>query len=138
MGRILAVDLGEKNIGLAVSDPSGTIANPLGVIKHISRVEDVQAIIRKARELAVEQIIIGQPLDHDGLEGRSARHARIFAETMRSMTELPIELWDESGSTIAARQARIAMGASRKKRSGHLDDLAATYILQTYLDRLQS
>ncbi len=136
MARILAVDLGEKRIGLAVSDPTGMIANPLGVISHVNRLEDAQQILRRAAELGVDQIVIGQPLDGEGNEGRSARHARVFAEALQALTALPVILWDESGSTQAARQARIALGASRKKRSGHLDDLAATYILQTYLDRM--
>ena len=61
-----------------------------------------------------------------------------MAEAIRSQTELPVELWDEAGSTQEARAARIAMGVRRAKRSGHLEDLAATYILQSYLDRVQS
>jgi putative Holliday junction resolvase len=95
--RILAIDPGEKHIGLAISDPTATIAAPLTVLQHVSRPIDAAAIA----ELA---------------------------------TQLPLTTWDESFSTQAARQARIGMGVSRRKRKGHLDELAATVILQSFLD----
>jgi putative Holliday junction resolvase len=81
---------------------------------------------------------VGQALDDEGEATPQSRHAERLAEAIRQQTELPVTLWDESGSTQAARQARLAMGASRKKRGGHLDDLAAAYILQTYLDAQSS
>lgn len=133
-GRILAVDPGSKNIGLALSDPTQTIASPLQVIRHISRVIDASQIAQIAAEQHAVKIIIGCPLDSEGLPGPAARSAARLAEAVRGQTSLPVELWDESGSTKAARSARIAMGVSRRKRSGHLDDIAATVILQTYLD----
>ncbi len=133
--RILAVDPGEKNLGIALSDPTGTIANPLTVLKHVSRPLDAAAIAQLAVDHQAEQIIVGQALDDDGQPTPEGRRAARLAEALRLQTNLPVDLWDESGSTQAARQARLAMGASRRKRGGHLDDLAATYILQTYLDR---
>jgi len=132
--RILAVDPGEKRIGIALSDPSGTIANPLTVIKHVSRPLDAATIAQLASENQAGRIIVGQALDMEGRPSPQGRSAARLAEAIRGQTDLPVELWDESGSTQAARQARIALGSSRRKRSGHLDDLAATYILQTYLD----
>lgn len=137
-GRILGVDPGDRRIGIAISDPTGTIANPLMVLHHVARVVDAAQIARIAAEQGVEKIVIGCPYDSEGLPGPQARKAERFAEVIRMQTELPIELWDESGSTQAARAARIAMGARRAKRSGHLDELAATYILQTYLDENQA
>lgn len=134
--RILAVDPGEKRLGIAISDPSGTIANPLTVLKHISRPLDAAAIAQLARENQAGLIVIGQALDEDGLPTPEGRRAGRLAEAVQGQTDLPVVLWDESGSTREARSARLAMGASRRKRSGHLDDLAATYILQTYLDAL--
>jgi putative Holliday junction resolvase len=104
------------------------------VINHISRLADAQAIVRLAAENEAVRIIIGMALDADNQPTPSARHAARLAETVREQTQLPVELWDESGSTQAARAARIAMGASRKKRAGHLDEIAATVILQSYLD----
>lgn len=133
-GRILAVDPGLKRIGLAVSDPTQTIANPHGVIPHVSRVVDAAQIAAIAAEQQAVRIIIGCPLDSEGLPGPAARSAARVAEAVRSQTDLPVELWDESGSTQSARAARIAMGVSRRKRSGHLDEIAATVILQSYLD----
>lgn len=134
--RILAVDPGEKRLGIAISDSSGTIANPLTVLKHISRPLDAAAIAQLARENQAGLIVIGQALDEDGLPTPEGRRAGRLAEAVQGQTDLPVVLWDESGSTREARSARLAMGASRRKRSGHLDDLAATYILQTYLDAL--
>jgi putative Holliday junction resolvase len=132
--RILAIDPGEKRIGLAVSDPSGTIANPLTVIQHISRPLDAGAIAQLAGEQQAGLIVVGQALDDEGQPTPEGRRAARLAEAIRSQTDIPVVLWDESGSTQAARAARIAMGASRRKRGGHLDELAATYILQSYLD----
>lgn len=132
--RVLAVDPGEKRIGLALSDPSGVIANPLGVLKHVSRQVDAAVIAQIAREHGVERIIVGEALDDEGEATPQSRHAARLAAAIQSQTDVPVEMWEESNSTQAARQARIAMGVSRRKRSGHLDDLAATYILQTYLD----
>jgi putative Holliday junction resolvase len=132
--RILAVDPGEKRLGLAISDPSGTIANPLTVLKHISRPVDAAAIVQIAAENQAGQIVVGQALDAENLPTLQSRRAAHLAEAIRQQTNLPVALWDETGSTQAARAARIAMGVPRRKRRGHLDDLAATYILQTYLD----
>jgi putative Holliday junction resolvase len=133
-GRILAVDPGEKRLGIALSDPTGTIAGPLTVIQHVSRVIDAAAIAQLAGENGAVRIIVGMALGPDGEMTPNARHAAHLAETIREQTSLPVELWDESGSTQAARSARIAMGVSRRKRSGHLDEIAATVILQSYLD----
>lgn len=133
-GRILAVDPGEKRLGIAVSDPSGRFARPLLVLKHVARSIDAAQIARLAEEQEAVRIIIGQALDDDGLPTPQARLAMRLAEAVRAQTMLPVELWDESGSTQAARAARIAMGAPRRKRGGHLDEVAAAMILQSYLD----
>ena len=135
--RILAVDPGEKRIGLAISDPTGTIANPLAVLNHISRDKNAVRIVEIAIERDVEKIIIGQALWPDGESTLSSRRAARLASAIRARAHLPVELWDETGSTKAAREARIAMGVSRKKRGGHLDEIAATVILQSYLDYIR-
>ena len=132
--RVLAVDPGEQRLGTALSDPTGTIANPLVVIKHISRPVDAAVIANLAQENAAGLIVVGQALDADGQPSPQGRRAARLAEAIQDQTEIRVLLWDESGSTMAARQAMINMGVSRRKRRGHLDDLAATYILQTYLD----
>ncbi|MFZ6030887.1 MAG: Holliday junction resolvase RuvX [Chloroflexota bacterium] len=135
--RILAVDPGEKRIGLAISDPTGTIANPLTVIQHTSRAIDAASIASIAAEWEAERIIIGAVYSNEGGATPQSRHAARLAEAIGSQANIPVELWDESGSTQAARAASIAMGIPARKRRrshGHLDDIAATYILQTYLD----
>jgi putative Holliday junction resolvase len=136
MTRILAVDPGEKRLGIAISDPTGTIAKPAAVLPHRSRAEDAAAIITLAEENEAGQILLGQSLDDDGLPTPMGRHAARLAEEIRSLSTLPVLMWDEQGSTQAARRTRIEMGVKRSKRGGHLDDLAAAIILQSYLDAL--
>lgn len=133
-GRVLAVDPGEKRLGIAISDPTATIAGPLTVLSHVSRAVNAASIASLARENAALLIVIGQALDWDGGVTPSSRRAARLAEALRGQTDLPVVLWDESGSTREARSARLAMGVSRRKRHGHLDELAATVILQSFLD----
>ena len=132
--RILAVDPGEKNIGIAISDPTCTIATPLVVLKHISRRLDAAAIGELARQNQVELIVIGKSLDEEGASTPQSRRAVHLAEAIHQQSELPVLFWDESFSTQQARNARIALDTTRNKRRGHLDDLAAAIILQSYLD----
>jgi putative Holliday junction resolvase len=132
--RILAVDPGSKNLGIALSDPTSTIASPLTVLKHISRPANAAAIIALAEQHGAEMIIVGQSIGQDAqptFEGR--RSARLAAE-IQAQSELEVVLWDEGFSTASAREAQLALGSPRKKRQGHLDDLAATVILQSFLD----
>jgi len=91
-GRVLAVDPGSKNIGLAASDPSGTIANPLQVIRHISLEADVERITTLARELETVQIIVGTPINEEGVSTPQIRHAEKVAEALRCATGLPVQL----------------------------------------------
>jgi putative pre-16S rRNA nuclease len=135
--RILAVDPGEKRIGIAISDPSGTIANPLTVVQHISRPVDAAMIADLARQNEAGLIIVGQSLDEEGQSTPQSRRSDRIAEAIRQQCNLSVILWDESFSTQIARQARVQMGVSRHKRRGHLDELAATVILQSYLDSKQ-
>lgn len=135
--RVLAVDPGEKRIGIAISDPTGTIASPHSVISHISRVIDAASIAQIAREFLVERIVIGESLDEENQPTLQSRRASKLGAEISRQTEIPVVYWDETGTTQAARQARIAMGVPRKKRRGHMDDLAAAVILQSYLDHLE-
>lgn len=132
--RVLAVDPGDKRLGIAISDPTGTIANPLMVLKHVKREVDAAAIASLAQEHEAELIVVGQALDDENRPTAQSRRAERLAEAILVQTELPVVLWDESDSTQIAILARIKMGVTRRKRSGHVDDLAATVILQSYLD----
>ena len=132
--RILAVDHGEKRIGLALSDPTATFASPLQVIKHVSRLLDAAQVANLANENEVSLIVIGQSFDEEGNPNLAGRRAAKFAEALKEQTNIPIELFDESFSTQDARATRIEMGVSRKKRSGHMDELAAVMILRSYIE----
>jgi putative Holliday junction resolvase len=132
--RILAVDPGSKRIGLAISDPTGTIANPLAVIQHVSRPLDAAAVAGQAAANKAGMIVVGQSLDDEGQPTFEGRRSARFAEALKTQTDLPVILWEESFTTQEARAARLQMGVSRQKRSGHLDELAATILLQSYLN----
>jgi putative Holliday junction resolvase len=132
--RILAVDPGSKNIGLAISDPTGSIANPLTVLDHVARLVDAATVADIAKTNEAGLIVVGQSLDDDGNPTFEGRRAGRFAQALMAQTGLPVMFWDESLTTQDARAARIAMGVSRKNRRGHLDSLAATVLLQSYLD----
>ncbi len=137
-GRVLAVDHGEKRIGLAISDPTGSLARALCVIRHVSRPLDAAQVAAIAHDEQVAQIIVGVSYDETGQPNLAGRRAVRFAEALRAQCELPVELWDESLTTQDARALRLEMGVSRKKRSGHLDEVAAAVLLQNYLDVRQS
>jgi putative Holliday junction resolvase len=132
--RILAVDHGEKHIGLAISDPTATIASPLKVVEHTSRLMDAAQVANLAAENEVALVVIGQSYDEEGKPNLAGRRAAKFAEALKQQTQIPVILWDESFSTQEARATRIEMGVSRKKRAGHMDELAAVMILKSYLD----
>jgi putative Holliday junction resolvase len=136
--RILAVDHGSKRIGLALSDPTGTIASPLTVILHVGRMVDAAAVAEQAAVHAAGLIVVGQSFDEDGNPNLAGRQSARFAEALQLQTSIPVVFWDESFTTQDAREARIAMNTSRRKRAGHLDDLAATVLLQSYLDANRS
>jgi putative Holliday junction resolvase len=132
--RILAVDHGEKNIGLAISDPTATIASPLKVIRHVSRLMDAAQVANLASENEAALIVIGQSYDEEGRPNLAGRRAARFAEALKEQTQIPVVLWDESFSTRDARALTIEMGVPRKKRAGHMDELAAVMIWKSYLD----
>lgn len=132
-GRILAVDPGDRRIGIAISDPTGTIAYPLMVLAHVQRLVDATRIVQLAEENEVQQIIIGQALDAENRPTPSGRKAARLAEAIQTQTNLPVVLWDEYGTTKLAQEARLQMQVKRSRRSGHADDLAAAVILQSYL-----
>jgi putative Holliday junction resolvase len=132
--KILAVDHGSLRIGLAISDETGTIANPLQVIKHTSRLMDAAQVAEVARSKGAGLIVVGQSMDDNGNPTFEGRRAGRFADSIRTQVDIPVVMWDEAFTTQEARSARISMGVPRSKRSGHLDELAATVLLQSYLE----
>jgi len=137
MGRVLAVDPGEKRLGIAISDPFCILATPLTVIKHENMTADCQKIIYLCEQNDVSLILIGQALSSSSDENAHIRHTRKLAQTIGLLSTLPVLFWDESESTKLAKRAAIDMGMKKKKRAGHLDDHAAAVILQSYLDAQQ-
>ena len=124
--RILAIDPGDVRIGLAISDPSATIAKPHSVIKHQSRSIDADKILQEAERIGDERIVVGIAFDQEGLVGPQARKALRLVDVLKSKSNIPIETWDETGST------KIASSRSRKKEN--IDARAAAIFLQEYLD----
>ena len=131
---LLAVDHGEKRLGLAVSDGTDTIARPLGIIEHVSRAADAQRVLALAASHGATMIVVGESTDEEGHPNLAGRRARRFAEALRDLTPLPVVMWDESLSSRDAMEWRMAGGASRKRRRARIDAAAAAVILQSYLD----
>lgn len=135
--RILGLDLGSRRIGLALSAPGGTMALSLGVIPRTHSERDLAAIASLAREEGVERIVVGLPLSLDSSLGEEAQRALAFREELARYTGLPVDTWDERLTTVAAEKALLQAGVKRAKRRQARDALAATFILQTYLDSRQ-
>jgi putative holliday junction resolvase len=130
-GRWLAIDYGDKRIGLAISDPSGTIASPAGFIqRRAGKRPPVAEIIRRAEALEARGFVMGLPLDGNGDETPRSAEARDVATKLAERTKLPVELVDERFTTAAARRAIREMGGSMRDRRGDVDALAATVLLQ--------
>ncbi len=134
MTRILAVDPGTKRLGIALSDPTGTIANPHSLLPHRSRGQDAQRIAEIANQFEVGCIVVGQALSSDGSVGPSGRSSQRLADAINEISDIQVILWDESGSTQTARETVIKLGNRQKRRIGHHDMIAAVIILQDYLD----
>lgn len=134
MVRLLGVDLGERRIGLAVSDASGTLASPLRV-QHRGRdhAVDHAAIVATAEAEGVARIVVGLPLSLSGGEGPAARAARAEADELRGSTQLPVELHDERFSTVSATR-RLRDSRRRRAKRDPVDAAAAAEMLQSYLD----
>jgi putative holliday junction resolvase len=136
-GRWLAVDYGERRIGLAISDPTGTIASPAGVIVRRARKRPpVAEIVRRALALEARGFVVGLPLDGDGDDTPRSLEARSVAEALGKRTGLPVELVDERYTTAAALRAIREMGGTTRDRKGDVDALAATVLLQHTLGRV--
>jgi len=132
-GRILALDSGERRIGVALSDPTGIIASPYAVIDR--RTDDVaQRLQRICRDEDVSRIVVGLPVTLDGREGQAAAAARELARLAAEATALDVILHDERFSTVTAEQALLEGGMRRAERRQVRDKVAAAVLLQSYLD----
>lgn len=133
--RILCLDVGSKTIGIAVSDPMGWTAQGIMTIHRKEWTSDCRELEKLIQEYKVESILIGLPLRMDGTEGDQARMVREFAEKMKKQTgEIPVVFWDERLSTAAAERGLLEADLSRAKRKKVVNQMAAVFILQGYLD----
>ena len=132
--RILGLDIGTKNIGVALSDESATIAQGRGVIIRKSDASAIAGICDIVREFKVDEIIIGLPINMDGTKGPRALDSEKFSEKLKKIVEIDVKLWDERLSTKEVEDMLISASVRRSKRKGVVDKLAAQIILQGYLD----
>jgi len=132
------LDVGERRVGIAISDPTGTVARPLQALLRGSREEDFAAIAALVAEHDVELIVVGQPLSLDGTEGPQARRVARYAEALAARLPVRLVSWDERFTTVEAeeilRQSRKRRERRRARTAGEVDAVAAAVILQSYLD----
>jgi len=133
--RVIGIDLGSRRIGVAVTDGLGLTAQPHATIARHGGQRDLDAIGAVVREFDAERVVLGLPLSPEGEVGRAARAAQVFAERLRAALAVPVELIDESFSTVEAEEVLLAADVSRARRKEVIDRLAAAVILQRWLNR---
>jgi putative Holliday junction resolvase len=135
MSRVVGIDLGSRRIGVALSDGLGLTAQPLATIARHGGVRDLQAIAEVVAKNDAGLVVLGLPLDPEGNEGAAAKSARAFADRLRAALPVPVEMIDESFSTVEAEEVLLAADLSRARRKQVIDRLAAAVILQRWLDQ---
>ncbi len=136
--RILGIDYGTKTIGIAVSDETGLIGHGIGKIDHKNLRHVLQELNKKIQEYKVEKIVVGLPKNMDGSLGESADQVSKFVESLKGKFNIPIDTWDERLSTVEAERVLISADMSRRKRKKVIDKVAASIILQGYLDYINN
>jgi putative holliday junction resolvase len=134
--RILALDLGRKRIGLAISDPFGISAQGLPNLQRTNKRTDLAALETLAREREVSLFLLGNPILMRGVEGRQSVWVREFAAALEQHTHLPVRLWDERLTSVEAGRVLRSSGIGIEKRAAAVDRLSAVILLQSYLDSL--
>lgn len=134
--RILALDVGKKRIGIAVSDPLGITAQGLPNLERTRKRDDIDALARLAAEKGAGLILIGNPINMSGAEGRQSGWVREFADALHRRTGIPVKLWDERLTTVEASRVLRESGIGIEKRAAAVDRLSAVILLQSYLDSL--
>lgn len=135
MDRVLGLDLGSKTIGVAISDPLGWTAQGITTIRRKGKENDLIEIEKICKEYSVKKIVVGLPKNMNGTIGEAGEKAQEFSQLIKDKLGLQIEFWDERLTTVAAHRAMLEADLSRNKRKKIVDKIAATYILQGYLDR---
>ncbi len=134
--RILGLDIGDRTIGVAVCDPLGLTAQGITTIKRKSIVLDIEEIAKICKEYNVESIVSGLPKNMNGTIGPQGEKVQRFCEELKETLDLEVKMWDERLTTVAANRAMLEGDLSRSKRKKIVDKIAATFILQGYLDSL--
>ena len=133
--RILALDYGERRTGVALSDPTGTIATGLDTIEHADADEAVEAVAALVEEHGAGRVVVGLPLNMDGSEGPQARKVRSFVKVLSRRVDVPVETVDERLTTSEAHDVLSQAGATNRVRRSNVDRMSAQLILRRYLDR---
>lgn len=136
--RIMGVDFGDVRTGIAVSDPTGLIASGAGCITSANLLKTAQAVSEEAVKIGVTKIIIGNPINMNGTEGPRSERVRAFAEHVKNISGIEVELFDERLSTANAHRMLNLTDIKGKKRKAVIDELSARLILQNYLDRTRN
>jgi len=136
-GALMGLDLGDKTIGVAVSDGLRSVATPLETVRRKKFSVDAEQLLKIIENRTLTGIVLGLPRNMDGSEGPRCQSTRAFARNLGRLTDLPITFWDERLSTVAAERALLEADTTRKRRAEVIDHVAASYILQGLLDRLR-
>lgn len=135
--RLLGLDVGDKRIGVALSDESRTLASGLSTLQRVGPRKDLKAIAALVREHAVSDVVVGLPRQLDGEVGPQAQKVLQFMEELRPVAKVPVVPWDERFTSVVATRALVEGGVSRRDRRQVVDKVSATLILQNYLDYLK-
>ncbi len=135
MARYLGIDFGQRRVGIAISDPTLTIAQPHSTIKYFSLKKLVIEIINLTKTYDINKIIVGLPLNLKGKDSIKTEEVRQFADLIKSHTDIPVMLFDERLTTVEVQKLLIQFGKKPSKSRNIIDQLAAQRILQTYIDR---
>ena len=136
--RLLGLDVGDVRIGVAVSDPTGTVVEPLTTIKAGSRAAAIEKIAELVEQAGVGEVVVGTPVSLDGEVGPQARKIRTFTDLLAERISQPVRMWDESYSSLAADKIMGESGVGRRKKKGKRDSVAAAVILREYLQGTRS
>ncbi len=136
IGRVLALDVGSKTIGLALSDVMRQLSSPVDTIRRTKFSLDAELIVELCEQELVAGLVVGYPLNMDGTEGPRCQSTRAFVRNLEEFIDLPTLLWDERMSSQEAEDAMLATDMSRQKRAEKVDKVAAAFFLQGYLDKV--
>ncbi len=132
--KIMAVDFGDARTGLAVCDRTEFLASPIGVIHDYNFESTIKKVAVAVTEYDVKKVIVGHPLNMNGTRGERAEKCELFAEKLKELVDVPVMLWDERSTTVSAHQILSDTGTFGKKRKEVVDAVAATLILESYLE----